>query len=99
MAGAPLTPSSLAIIAAALTDRERGAAIGAWTAWGSIAVIVGPLAGLIVDQTSWRWIFAINIPLVLATLGFVRAGRAVRLGLPTCFFSNSVARRWIDQLF
>ena len=51
VAGALLTPSSLAIIAAAFSGRERGAAIGSWTAWGGIAVIVGPLlGGLIVDQ-------------------------------------------------
>jgi EmrB/QacA subfamily drug resistance transporter len=74
VAGALLTPSSLAIIAAAFSERERGAAIGSWTAWGGIAVIVGPLAGgLIVDHASWRWIFAINVPLVLVTLVLVRA--------------------------
>jgi EmrB/QacA subfamily drug resistance transporter len=74
VAGALLTPSSLALIAAAFPGRERGAAIGSWTAWGGIAVIVGPLVGgLIVDQTSWRWIFAINVPLVLVTLVLVRA--------------------------
>lgn len=74
VAGALLTPSSLAIIAAAFTDRERGAAIGSWTAWGGIAMIVGPLAGgVIVDQTSWRWIFAINVPVVIVTLVLVRS--------------------------
>jgi len=74
-AGALLTPSSLAIIVAAFPERERGAAIGTWTAWGGIAAIVGPLAGgLIVDQTSWRWIFAINVPLVAATLALIFAG-------------------------
>lgn len=73
-AGALLTPSSLAIIAAAFSERERGAAIGSWTAWGGIAVIVGPLAGgVIVDQASWRWIFALNVPLVLVTIVLVRA--------------------------
>ena len=73
-AGALLTPSSLAIIVAAFSPKERGAAIGAWTAWGGIAAIVGPLAGgWIVDQVSWRWIFALNVPLVLATLGLILA--------------------------
>jgi EmrB/QacA subfamily drug resistance transporter len=68
-AGALVTPSSLAIIVAAFGPRERGAAIGAWTAWGGIAAIAGPLAGgAIVDQASWRWIFGINAPIVLATL-------------------------------
>jgi EmrB/QacA subfamily drug resistance transporter len=71
-AGALVTPSSLAIIVGAFAPSERGAAIGSWTAWGGIAAIVGPLAGgWIVDQTSWRWIFAINVPLVLVTLGLI----------------------------
>lgn len=71
-AGALVTPSSLAIIIGAFSAAERGAAIGAWTAWGGIAAIVGPLAGgWIVDQVSWRWIFAINVPLVIVTLGLI----------------------------
>jgi EmrB/QacA subfamily drug resistance transporter len=71
-AGALLTPSSLAIIVAAFSPQERGAAIGSWTAWGGIAVVVGPLAGgWIVDRVSWRWIFALNVPLVLVTLTLI----------------------------
>ena len=73
-AGALLTPSSLAIIVTAFSATERGAAIGAWTAWGGIAAIIGPLAGgWIVDEVSWRWIFALNIPLVAATLVLIFA--------------------------
>ena len=73
-AGALVMPSSLAIIVAAFSARERGAAIGAWTAWGAIASIVGPLAGgWIVDQASWRWIFALNLPIVVAAVGLILA--------------------------
>jgi EmrB/QacA subfamily drug resistance transporter len=73
-AGALLTPSSLAIIVAAFSGKQRGAAIGSWTAWGGIAAIVGPLAGgWIVDQASWRWIFALNVPLILVTLLLILA--------------------------
>jgi EmrB/QacA subfamily drug resistance transporter len=68
-AAALLTPASLAVIVGAFSERERGGAIGAWTAWGGIASIIGPLAGgIVVDAASWRWIFALNIPLVAGTL-------------------------------
>lgn len=76
-AGALLVPSSLAVIVAAFPAEQRAAAIGAWTAWGAIAWLVGPLAGgLIVDALSWRWTFAINLPLVALTLLLVRAAIA-----------------------
>jgi MFS family permease len=72
-AGALVTPSSLAIIVAAFSPRERGAAVGSWTAWGGIAAIGGPIAGgSIVDRISWRWIFALNVPVVLAALVLIR---------------------------
>jgi MFS family permease len=59
---------------AAFSSLERGSAIGAWTAWGAIAALVGPLAGgLVVDQLSWRWIFALNVPLVALTLVLIFA--------------------------
>jgi EmrB/QacA subfamily drug resistance transporter len=75
VAGAMLVPSSLALITATYPDSERGAAIGSWTAYTGIAMVIGPLAGgLLVEFVSWRWVFAINVPLVLATLAVVRAG-------------------------
>jgi EmrB/QacA subfamily drug resistance transporter len=84
-AGALLTPSSLAIIVMAFPVAKRAGAIGTWTAWGGIAGIVGPLVGgVVVDNTSWRWIFALNVPLVVATIVLVLAAvppspkRAVR---------------------
>jgi EmrB/QacA subfamily drug resistance transporter len=73
-AAALLMPASLAVIVAAFSREERGAAIGAWTAWGAIATIVGPLAGgWIVDNASWRWIFLINPPLIVITLILIAA--------------------------
>jgi EmrB/QacA subfamily drug resistance transporter len=74
VAAALLTPSSLAIIIGAFSARERGPAIGTWTAWGGIAAVIGPLAGgVIVDQVSWRWVFALNVPLVAGTVVLVLA--------------------------
>lgn len=73
VSGALLTPAGLAVIVATFAPDERGKAIGAWTAWGAIGTVIGPLVGgQIVDSASWRWIFAINVPLVLGTLLLIR---------------------------
>jgi EmrB/QacA subfamily drug resistance transporter len=70
--GALLTPAALAVITATFPPGERGKAIGTWTAWGGIGTVLGPLiGGQLVDTASWRWIFAINIPIVLITLFLV----------------------------
>jgi EmrB/QacA subfamily drug resistance transporter len=88
-AGALVTPSSLAIIVTAFPPGQRGRAVGSWTAWSGMALIAGPLAGgWIVDQASWRWIFAVNVPLVVATLALIRIAVPGR--------SASLYRRPID---
>jgi len=70
--GALLTPAALAVIVATFPPEERGRAVGAWTAWGGMGTVLGPLiGGQLVDTASWRWIFAINVPIVLITLFLV----------------------------
>ncbi len=73
IASALLTPASLAVIVDTFPKSERGAAIGAWTAWGTIAVVLGPLVGgELLALASWRWIFVINVPLVLVCVMLIR---------------------------
>ena len=69
VAGALLVPSSLAIITATFDGPGRGAAIGSWTAWTGIGIVIGPLVGgALVDLISWRAVFAVNLPLVAVTV-------------------------------
>lgn len=64
-----LTPGALAILQATFTEADRSRAIGAWSGLAGLAGAVGPfLGGWLVGLGSWRWIFFINVPVVLAVL-------------------------------
>jgi EmrB/QacA subfamily drug resistance transporter len=72
MAGALLVPASLAMITATFTGSARGNAIGQWTSWSGISFIIGPtLGGWLVDVSTWRVIFLINLPIAAVTLFFL----------------------------
>ena len=67
--GAMLTPGALAILQATFRAEDRSRAIGAWSGLAGITGAVGPLlGGWLVDVGSWRWIFLINVPVVVAVL-------------------------------
>jgi len=69
VAGALLTPASLAIITSTFSGTERGAAIGSWTAFSGISTVLGPLVGgWLIGISTWRVIFLINIPIAIATI-------------------------------
>jgi EmrB/QacA subfamily drug resistance transporter len=69
VSGALLVPGSLALVASAYEGEARGRAVGTWTAWTGIATVLGPAGGgLLVDELSWRWIFWINVPLIVVTV-------------------------------
>ncbi|HEX4781434.1 MAG TPA: MFS transporter, partial [Usitatibacter sp.] len=75
-----LVPGSLAIISASFPDAERGKAIGTWSAFTSVTMVVGPLlGGSLIDHISWRAIFFINVPVaavvIFLTLRFVPESR------------------------
>jgi EmrB/QacA subfamily drug resistance transporter len=64
-----LVPGSLAIISASFSDEQRGRAIGTWSGFSSLTTVVGPvLGGVLVQYTSWRWVFFLNVPLAAVVL-------------------------------
>lgn len=73
VAGALLVPSSLALLVSTFRGEAQGRAIGLWTAWTGTATIAGPLlGGILVDTSSWRWVFAINVVPVALTAWLLR---------------------------
>jgi EmrB/QacA subfamily drug resistance transporter len=68
-----LTPGSLAILEAVFVRADRGKAIGAWSGLSGVAGAIGPfLGGWLVQAASWRWIFAINLPIAVAVVVVAR---------------------------
>src|SRR3954465_13606025 len=58
-----LFPLSLAVIGNIVPPRDRGRWQGLIGAVFAASSIIGPaVGGFIVDNTSWRWIFLVNIP-------------------------------------
>jgi EmrB/QacA subfamily drug resistance transporter len=77
-----LIPLALATVANIVPPRDRGRYQGLIGATFGAASIVGPaLGGLIADNTSWRWIFYVNVPVgavALAVIWFTMPRRTQR---------------------
>lgn len=87
--GALLTPQTLAILTTTFPANRRGAAFGIWGAVAGLATIAGPaFGGWLVTALDWRWIFYVNLPIGLATLGLAAAF------LPDLRFNRSHRLDW-----
>lgn len=64
-----MIPAALAIVLAVSPPQKRAAAVGLWGATTSVAAAAGPILGsLLIDVSSWRVVFLINVPIGLAVL-------------------------------
>jgi EmrB/QacA subfamily drug resistance transporter len=83
-----LVPGSLSIISACFDEQTRGQAIGTWSGFTAITTAVGPvLGGWLIEHTSWRWAFFINVPL---------AATVIAISLRRIPESHNAAARHVD---
>jgi MFS family permease len=69
-----LTPGSLAILQVSFRERDRAAAVGAWSGLGGMAGAVGPfVGGWLVDGPGWRWAFLLNLPVAAVVVACAHA--------------------------
>jgi EmrB/QacA subfamily drug resistance transporter len=72
--GAIMFATSLALLSDAFRGRDRGVAFGVFGAVTGVALAIGPVVGgAITTGLSWRWIFLVNIPIGVVTLGVTLA--------------------------
>ncbi|MDQ7906992.1 MFS transporter [Phytohabitans sp. ZYX-F-186] len=79
-AGALLQPASLAILRNTFPAEKLNMAIGIWAGTSGLAIASGPIvAGLLVENASWEWVFFLNGPVaavaILLGLWVVRQSR------------------------
>ena len=77
-----IQPLSQAILLDIYPQRDHGRMLAIWGATIMAGPILGPvLGGVITDLSSWRWIFALNVPLgVVAIFGVGQVPTAAQAG-------------------
>ena len=90
LGGGMVLPLTMSMLTQAAGPDRIGRAMAAIVIPAQLAPILGPvIGGAIVDNTSWRWLFFVNVPICLVALALAprhlpaaRGSRAARLDLP-----------------
>lgn len=85
-----LVPASLGLVLTTMPPERVLGSIRIWAVSGAVAGAAGPVAGGLLTQADWRWIFVINLPIGLLTM----AAAARRVPVIT----HNVATRIPDPL-
>jgi NTE family protein len=85
-----LVPASLALVVESFDATRRSHGVSLWGAAAAIASGLGPpIGGALVDASSWRWVFLVNLPLGLVAVVVARRGLVE---------SRAVGRRRVPDL-
>jgi len=69
LGGAAIMPLSLTLLASAVPERMRAAAIGIWGGVSGLGVALGPvIGGAVVQGGTWEAIFWLNVPVALIAI-------------------------------
>jgi EmrB/QacA subfamily drug resistance transporter len=73
LGAALLSPAALSIVTATFAEgKERNTALGVWGAvaggGGAVGVLLG---GVLTEYLSWRWVFLVNVPIVMLVIFLV----------------------------
>lgn len=69
LGGSLMIPGSLSLISSSIDDKEKGKAIGTWSAITTVVTMGGPvIGGALADAGLWRFIFFINVPIGLVAI-------------------------------
>ncbi len=76
-----MAPNALALIVAGFPERARGEALGFMTTGFAAGAAIGAVVGgALTEYASWRWIFIVDIPVVVAIVVVARLGIAESRG-------------------
>jgi len=67
---AAMMPATLSLVQVSFPPSQRGTAFGIWAALSGFGIGIGPTLGGFLTQYDWRYIFYVNVPIVVAAFAF-----------------------------
>jgi EmrB/QacA subfamily drug resistance transporter len=69
LGAAGIMPTTLSVISNIFPPEERPKAIAVWAAVAGLGVAIGPISGgWLIEHADWKWIFLVNLPLVVVLI-------------------------------